>query len=382
MATESRGTTSSIAERLVEEPWKYAFFQAVRLLEQCAAERMLDQRGDPVHSVGDEEHPARELVRFRALPSHTFPPGEIASIRPHSRHQGDVSSCEQFEMVVAFFGLFGPSGVLPHHYTQTVIDRLRLKDFALRDYLDLFNHRMLSLFFRAWEKYRFHVGYTKRRWQIRAKQLRGPVDPEEHIDTFQRCVYSLTGFGTRGLLHRLDIDNETLLFYTGLLGHRPRNAVSLEILLQDYFGLRMRIDQFQGQWLYLPDGDQTSLPSRSLPLGLNARLGEDTIVGQRVWSVQDKFRVRVGPLDFRAFCRFMPTGDRLRPLAQLTRVYVGPELDFDVQPVLMAREVPSLQFGAADIHAPRLGWNTWLQSRPRTTDSDDAIFVHEGAPSR
>ncbi len=98
------------------------------------------------------------------------------------------------------------------------------------------------------------------------------------------------------------------------------------------------------------------------------------MIGERVWDVQSKFRVRLGPLRYRQFVEFMPPGSALRPLCQLTRSYVGPEFDFDVQPVLLAAEVPWCRLSGDGADGPLLGWNTWVRARPFEHDVCDAVF--------
>jgi len=173
---------------LEEAPYRFNFFQAVRLLEQVP--NGAGPAESPRKPVGREHAPRDEAVRFRAFPSHTFPPSEIASL--DCGHGTEVP-----DMVVAFMGMTGPSGVLPHHYTQLVIDRLRFKDHALRDMLDVFNHRATSLFYRAWRKYRFYVEFERE-----AKQHRE--------DQFTACLYSLIGYGTAHL--RKPIGNPRIAF--------------------------------------------------------------------------------------------------------------------------------------------------------------------------
>ncbi len=239
------------------------------------------------------------------------------------------------EVVTAFLGLFGPSGVLPAHYTSLLIERVRAKDFALRDFLDLFNHRITSLFYRAWQKYRFPFCYEQSYWS----------SAEEPEDLLTECLYCLLGLGTDGLRGRMAFDDEALLFYAGHFAHYPRSAVSLERLLADYFELPIVIRQFHGQWLYLDRENQSSLPCPRWPEGLNAQLGRSAIVGERVWDVEGKFRAVVGPLGYERFRRLMPSGDVLRPLGQMIRTYAGPQFDFDVQVVLRAAEVPFCRLG-------------------------------------
>src|SRR5262249_10728187 len=133
----------------------------------------------------------------------------------------------------------------------------------------------------------------------------------------------------------------------------------------------------QGQWLYLGEQDRSRMSGRKGGRGRNNRPGIDLVVGRRVWDVQSKFRVRVGPVGYAEFRRLMPSGDRLKAFCQLTRTYVGAGLDFDVQPVLKAAEVPLCRLASSGERS-RLGWNTWAHSRAMTRDVDDAVFSASG----
>ena len=260
---------------------------------------------------------------------------------------------------------------MPHHYTSLVIERLRAKDRSLRDFLDLFNHRLISLFYRAWEKYRVPIQYERA----------GTADPPARL-TFVLALLSLIGLGMPSLQRRMQLDDETCLFYAGYLAQGRPNALSLRRMLEDCFDLPVRVEQFRGQWLYLSADNQSSLPSRECPEGRNCALGRNDIVGTRVWSVENAFRIRLGPLRYDEFEQLVPSGETLTRLAQLARTYVGPEYDFDVQLVLRAEEVPASRLGGDGPIQTRLGWNSWLISRPPREDVSDAVFVHEGWPER
>lgn len=344
MATQSWTTDSPLEQVLFEEGYRFEFFQAVRVLERLYSQR---------EPVGRDAKPAREVVRFRTHPSLTFPPSQIYEIA-----RTDDESRPP-EMVIAFMGLTGPLGVLPRHYTELLIERVRHKDLTLRDFLDLFNHRLISLFYRAWEKYRFPIAYE------RAVLDRTGDDP------FTRSLFDLMGMGTKGLRGRLKVEDEALLFYAGLVAHHPHAAGPLERLLTDYFGVPVRTTQFAGQWLHLSEADRSRL-------GLgesNNRLGVNTVIGSRVWDQQAKFVLRVGPLSFAEFCEFLPSGNAFRPLVQLTRFFAGQEYDFDVRLILKAAEVPRCRLGQTGGRAPRLGWSTWLKTRELTRDADDAVLT-------
>jgi type VI secretion system protein ImpH len=364
MAPASGRNRPALIEQLRGQAYRFDFFQAVRILERLAWDQSEGDAGLRRYPVGEDRPPRQEIVRFRALPSHAFPAGAISAFHAPGKTALETSESAPPELLVAFLGLTGPQGALPRHYTALLIERLRLKDYALRDFLDLFNHRVISLFYRAWEKYRFAFAYER---SVRAV-------PSAEEDLFTYCLYCLTGLGTGGLRARMSFDDETCLYYAGHFAHHPRSAVALERILADYFALPVKIKQFQGQWLYLSMEDQSSLPSPLRPEGLNNALGKNAVAGERVWDVEGKLRVRLGPLGYDVFCRFLPSGDALRSLCQMVRFYVGPQFDFDVQLVLKAPEAPWCRLGDGGQSPSRLGWNTWIRCGEFERDVSDAVF--------
>jgi type VI secretion system protein ImpH len=362
----------SVEGWLFQEAFVFDFFQAVRLLEQLSPGRGAGARAAA---------PDAEIVRFRARLSLDFPPSTIYELAPAAPDLAVPA------MTVTFMGLTGPSGALPRHYTEM---QLRLEregkgkeKHALRAWLDLFNHRLISLFYRAWEKYRFFRAFE------RGDHARHDPDP------FTLCLFSLMGLGMAPLRNRLhivrrdlpfadhprealgSINDLALLRYSGFLAQRPRNAVALEALLSAYLRLPVRVAQFQGQWLRLEPGNCTALGG----LGHNNAMGVNVIVGDRVWDVQSKIRVCLGPLTYAQFQDFLPdrsaTPQRkgLFLLAQLVRLYVGPALDVEFQLILRKEEVPACRMGpAAAGIGSRLGWNTWSQRKPKSHDAGDAVF--------
>lgn len=343
MATQGGRTDPSLEDVLFQEGYRFDFFEAVRNLERLYPDR---------EAVGHTAHPSREVVRFRAQLSLDFPPSAI-----HELARGTDESAPA-EMTVAFMGLTGGLGALPRCYTEILFERMRHKDYALRDFLDLFNHRLLSLFYRGWEKYRFPLGYER------------AVLKREADDRFSHNIFDLFGMGTPGLRRRLEVDDDALLFYAGHLAQHRRSASALEGLLADYFDLPVKILQFAGEWLPLPEANRSRLGAG----GTNGALGVNTVAGSRVWDQQAKFTVRVGPLTFAEFSRFLPAGSAFRPLVQLTRFFAGQQFDFDLQLVLKAAEVPRCCLGAKGEDAPRLGWSTWLRTTPFTRDAGDTVF--------
>lgn len=364
MASTGRSDGTPVAERLVREPGRFNFFQAVRLLERLTLVQSLRGRGPLRDRVGEDGTPRNEAVRFHSVPSHAFPATSVQSVRTTSGQRAENAAGPPPDVHVSFMGLVGPMGALPHHYTRLALSRDREKDRSLRDFLDLFQHRLISLFYRAWAKSRVTEEYARRN-----------LDPRsENEDLITTAIYSVVGMYARSVRGGEQLDSEVFLRYSGLFADRRRNAVALQQMLEDCLKLPVTVQQFQGEWLALPSDDQTSL-AQSLNGG--GRLGVSAILGARVWSVQSKFRLRLGPFGYAAARRFMPTGDRIAPLCALVRAYVGGEFRFDVQLVIFGNEVPPCRLGGAPADGSRLGWNTWLQSQPPAHDVDDAIFEGE-----
>lgn len=359
MAGEGGKPKPDLIQELLENPEQFDFFQAVRLIERAAAEQ---SRGRVLNRIGGDEGPHNEAVRFRALASLTFPAGQISAIIQRKEHDGAA----QLEMTVPFMGLTGPAGVLPDHYTSMVIERshLRTKDYALREFLDLFNHRIISLFYRAWEKYRFPFAYER-------NQQEGALAS----DLFTQCLYSLVGIQSQSLRHQHSFDDQAVLFFGGLFATRVRNAVSLQQMLCSYFELEVQVLQFQGQWLYLPEESQSSMPSVLQRSGRNLLLGETAIAGSRVWDVQSRIRVQLGPFSWKSFSELLPGQSRLKCIQEMVRLYIGVSLDFDIQLILRRDEVPLCRLTASADYSPLLGWNTWIGSAPEVyKPAGDAVF--------
>ena len=325
-------------QKLFDEPYRFEFFQAVRLFEKIFPE---------LKPVGREALPNEEVVRFRSRVSLDFPPSEIYEIRETVDPQTEET---RSEMLVNFMGMVGVSGVLPTHYSELVLDRIRHRDTSMWAFLDIFTHRAVAMFYRAWSKYRFPVGY------------------EHGNDDFTSYLFDIGGLGTKGLRGRMGIEDESLLPYTGLIAQKPHSTNAIENVISDFFRVPVKIMQFFGQWLDIEPADYTKLGVD------NSILGASAIIGTRVWDQQSKFRVTLGPLPLKKFKAFLPNGDGNRPLESVIRFMVGNEFDFDVQLLLQDRQVPSMVMTTKAVHRPMLGWTTWLKSKPIKADDDQVIL--------
>lgn len=358
-------------EAWIAEAPRSEFFQFVRVCERLAYEARQHADGPGLQPVGQNGSPAREAVRFRVDPSLNFPANSMSIARLRSSlkvvgdHAEDADEADDAEvsvidLLVNFFGLIGSSGVMPQNYSAIVLQRLRVHDATLREFLDLFHHRLVSHFYRAWSKQHLaaHVEHA---------HITG-VD-----DLFTTILFSVAGFGTPALRNRSHNPDDVILRYAGLLSQRPRTAMSLQQMLSDHFQLPVRVRQFLGRWLQMEREDRTKLPNGLNLGGQCHELGHTAILGERLWDVQTMIRLVIGPLDHDQFSKLLPTRPVLEQLAELTRTYLGPDVDFDVQLILLCRDVPECRLGVEETPA-QLGWNCWLGAPAHRETVDDAVF--------
>ncbi len=315
------------------------FFQLLRHVERETGLRL-----------GSDLPVTSEPIFLRADPESQFPSTEVTHWNAETPRP---------EVLVSLFGLIGASGALPLHYSQLLAERARLRDFALRDFLDMFNHRLLSFFYRAWEKHSFPVAFeTARAAGIEDRVTSG--------------LKSLVGLRTGGLWDRLSFPSQEILYFSGHFANRRPAADSICSMIGEVFDAAVRIEQFVGQLMFIQPPDQSKIGYAPLGKSLGNQLGVDTIAGQWVWDFQNKFRVSIGPMPYKRFLEFNPGNRLLDKLWDLVRVYVGPQFDFDVQVVVQREEVAMAQVGNQE--RAYLGWNTWLGEWKKEYDSHDAIF--------
>lgn len=327
-----------LKQLIFDEPYRFEFFQSVRLLERIFPERK---------PVGGAALPSEEVVRFRSHVALDFPASELRDLTERTDMNTGRTT---LEMVMCVMGLVGVSGVLPTHYTELTLERIRQRDTTLWAFLDIFTHRAASLFFRAWAKYRFPVGY------------------ERGEDDFTGYLFDVVGLGTKGIRGRMALEDESLLPYAGLIAQKPHSVSAVANAISDYFGVEANIDQFFGQWLDLEEADKTKLGTQNCALGVN------TIAGSRVWDQQSKFRVKLGPLDFKMYTAFLPNGSAHKPLKSLVDFMAGLELDHDVQLVLARQQVPSNILTTRAMRKPMLGWTTFLKTKPFRADDRQLVL--------
>ena len=332
-ATVKQASSQAFWDYVQKSPYRFDLFQMLRGLDATHSS------GEP---LGKARHPRMEPVRVRQEPSLAFAPATVAHAKqPQGDQPGEVS--------IYSFGLFGPNGPLPLHITEYVHERVKHhKDRSFSAFADLFHQRLILLFYRAWA------------------DAQPVVDMERGQDRFTRYVASLAHLGEPSVRPRSEVPEHAALYMAPHFARQMRSPDGLAQMLTFYFGVQVTLQSYVPQWMSLDEDE-------CLMLGHSGTLGSASVLGQRVYDVQHKFRLHVGPLSWKQYKEFMPGNRLARILADWVKLYVGIEYAWDVRLILKSEEVQGVSLGAP---TGPLGQASWLGLRS-TAQEDAADFIKD-----
>lgn len=337
MASTDRATTDRLIESICENPYEYDFFQLMRKLQAAYPDKP---------RIGKSLRLNQDAVRLRQEVSLAFAPSTIERVEK-DEETGTLNIFNRF------FGLWGPNGPMHNELTQYVLDQARdYDDSTLADFADVFHHRLLSLFFKAWADANKATDYDR------------PEDAH-----FPRFINSFFGAGVESFRRRDAIPDRAKTFYSGHLSSATQHKSGLKAILEDFFGIKTQIQSFVGHWMTLPE-DCCHRLGESKSTGL---LGQNIIIGQKVWDRQLKFRVIMGPMSKEDYKRILPGSKGYQMLKDWVDLYTGQVMLWDLQLILKASEAKPTVLGKSG----QLGWNAWMMTKPLKEDSKDLILDPE-----
>lgn len=304
-------------QRLKDEPWRFDYFTVLRHLERSSPDRP---------RIGDSAAKRDEFVQLGQDPYMEFPASNIARVE-------QSEDGKPLTVFVKYLGLLGPQGALPLATTEEAYHYILANDDAFPRFLDVFNDRFIQLFFRAWADSRPIVQHDR------------PA-----TDRFAAYIGSTIGVGSTPYYGLDSVPDAAKLQFAGLLGAQARCASRLRGAVCGLFRIRAEIEEFVGMRLELEPAELTRIGQRS------SRLGQDTLLGRFVFSMQDKFRIVIFTRDLAQYCRFLPTGDLCEVLADLVFFYNGDQLDWDAELALPTGAAEPIRIGTFG----QLGWTTWM----------------------
>lgn len=317
----------SFREDLLKEPWRFDFYLTMRRAERHNAKKP---------RIGASETLEDDYVRLGQDPYLEFPASSF--------NRASVDRDGRLKLLVRFLGMMGPQGALPLATTEESWIWNRDGDDSFSRYLDIFEHRFLQLFYRAWADSR-PIAHADR----------------PKADRFTDYVGSAIGIGTPSLRDLDRVPDAAKLTYAGLMAPQAKSAARLRALLQGLFRMRVEVDQFVGSRLVFDEADRSKLGAR------HCRLGADLVIGASVFSVEDKITIRLFAADLDQYRDFLPSGDLCAVMTDAIYFYVGPEIDWDVEIAIPAARVRPAKLGQFG----QLGWTSWLA--PKIDPADAAI---------
>lgn len=317
----------ALGAALADRPWAHDFYQVLRRVE--AAHPHLPR-------LGEAARPAAEPLRLAQQVELSFAPSNISGAQ--WRRDGKL------RISVRFLGLFGPQAPLPLHLTEFVRERERShNDPTLARFADVFHHRMLLLFFRAW-----------RQAQPAANRDR----PSQ--DRFMTYAGALIGAASPSMRDRDSVSDEAKRYFSGHLGRSVRHADALISVLSAQFDCSVSVEQYAARWIALPAAERTQLGRA----GDASTLGVGAVVGAKVFDAQHQVALKLGPLHLAQYLQLLPGQPQLRQLRDWVRNFLSDEYDVRAQLLLRTDQVPRLQLGSGN----QLGWTSWLGD-PNARDS-------------
>lgn len=341
MQAKKRLPEVSVIQGLMDEPERFQFVQAVRILL-----RWLAQNGVP------QERAIAQVLRFRSSLSLNFPASEIEALAAGPAvcvTDADLLRALQDEpgtqiaLTPTFLGLLGVNGTLPLHQTGRIATVERWEgDISARAFIDLFSHRMVGMFFQAWGKYRL-----EHKFDIEGKDGQLPL------------LTALAGVYRDASSERDDLDSprrndHVTAHYAALLRTRPVSAGTVSRVLTDHFGVSIEVESFVEAWDHIPDNKRSKLGNQV------AKLGRGATLGGRLRRRDIRTRLNIGPLDKVDFERFLPRSEAAAALATMVSLFGLPNLEFEVRLILNPSCVAPLVLTSKPGAARRLGWDVFL----------------------
>jgi type VI secretion system protein ImpH len=313
----------TILDEMQKEPWRFDFLLTMRRLERS-------HPGRP--RIGDSAARREDYVDLGQDPYLEFPASNLSSVAVKNG---------RLKIFVRFLGLLGPQGALPLDTTEESLLWLQRQDDAFPRFLDLFNHRFLQLFFRAWADSR-------------------PIAQHDRPDADRFIAYigSTIGMGSPPLQSLDSVPDLAKLCFAGLIGPQAKSASRLKRFIAGLFGTGVEIDEFVGSWLEFDANDRSYLGKSNALLGINLSCGA------RIFSVQDKIRIRIFTNSMAQYLRFLPRGDLCKPFADAVFFYIGDQLDWEVELAIPAGSVEPVRLGKSGL----IGWTSWIAPNWTATD--------------
>lgn len=350
MSTTKQREPAGLIQQLLDEPYRFEFFQAVLLLERLLAERGISS-----------EAALAGFLRFRNSTTQRFPASEIESLgvttktathRAITEHELfsalDGRDLDCVAITQTFFGFLGTHGVLPNHYGERINSHQQIeKNEGASAFLDIFSHRLVALFYQAWRKHRPELSHAS-----------------GERDGLREVMLSLSGSRAQ------PVPDPVAAHYAAAFAHRPVSASMMENVLNDFFKVPIQVVPHVGRWHALEERLQTALGTQ------NCMLTAGAVLGSSMWRRDLVVVIRLGPLNKRQYDDFLKDNAGGQALKHMLAMFETPTLSYEVQLILRAADVHGITLSAsAHNTGARLGIDAFLATEAAEADRFDTRYM-------
>lgn len=334
MSAAQRFPKISVIDTLFSEPAAFEFFQAVRLLQR----HLINTKNI------EAEQALNNFIQFNSTLSLAFQKSELESLV--SNHVDG-----HYILVPSMIGLTGSLGALPLVYTQKIKTNTWAKKNGSTAFLDLFNNRLINLFYKASIKYNL--------------PLLAELKQDKH---YLECIHALIGFRKSQTSLNDTLVAQVIAEFGGILQGQMLNVESIQQLLSSVLKQSIIIHQFIPEWFEIPNEHRSYLNSATLQLGVNSFCGE------RVKQIDSKIQLEIGPLDYNSYLKFLPNGDFNLALQGMLKQIISPTTQIELILVIDKDEVKPIKLNI-DNSSTRLGGGAFLLSRPLQSHQAQTRFL-------
>ncbi|MDC9768168.1 type VI secretion system baseplate subunit TssG [Proteus mirabilis] len=199
MERESQSTRTRLIKHIEPTIWRANFYRFCQLLEKVSPQ------SPPLGTTDDIKD---DPLRFRPWPGMGFPAGELRTVEQHSTKP-------ELPLTVRtnFLGLYGIDSPLPTSYLDDIAQGVDGTE-VLTEFLDIFNHRIITQYYRIWRKYAYPATFEA-----------------GGTDATSQCLLGLIGLGIPGCAERIATPISRFLALLSTMRLPTRNSEGVKALI-------------------------------------------------------------------------------------------------------------------------------------------------------
>ena len=296
-------------------------------------------------------------IQFSVAGNLAFPNSDIESLQYIEEDE------PYWQVTINFLGLIGPSGVLPPHYTELLLEQAHQKRFALKEFIDLLHQRIITFYYEVWIKTHFYFNFNAKN---------SFEQPNDIMDTLGGHV----GLSVSKKLQSLNFTEKFLLCHAGIFAKKRPTPSELRTLIEYYSKLHVEIVPYYKKKYYFLSSQASCLSSRAHINGNNCLLSINTHLGDAINLYQNYFKIIIYVKSFEQLNNLLPDKSFFKNICDITQRYVGIDYSFSIELSCNLSVIESCKL--SDVTSGRLGWNSWINHKKNYQNVSNILSIRIG----